>query len=102
MEIIKCLTEKIGEEIKDARAYVKMALKEKDENRRLADTLYTISTEEMRHMNMLHGEVVNIIDEYRRAKGDPPLEMQAIYDYLHEQHIESAAEVKTMQQMYKD
>lgn len=102
MEIIKCLSEKIGEEIKDARAYVKMALKEKDENRRLADTLYTISTEEMRHMNMLHGEVVNIIDEYRRAKGDPPPGMQAIYDYLHEQHIEAAAEVKTMQQMYKD
>lgn len=102
MKIIETLSEKISEEIHDAEAYAKMALKEKDEHRSLADTLYTLSTEEMRHMQLLHGEVVRIITEYRQKSGEPPAAMMAVYDYLHQKQIAEAGEVKALQAMYKE
>ena len=67
-----------------------------------ADTLYQISTEEMKHMNLLHNEVVKIIEDYRKKNGEPPKEMLAVYEYLHKKHIEAAAEVKTLHALYKE
>lgn len=58
--------------------------------------------EEMRHMDLLHGEVVRQIDRYRKAKGEPPTSMQAIYDYLHEKQIDEAKGVKEYQSMYRN
>ena len=102
MKLIRCLSEMIGEEIDDADKYIKHALKYKDERRVLADVFAQLSTEEMKHMNMLHNETVKIIDEYRKAKGDPPPEMLAVYNYLHEKHMAHAAEVKAAQALYRD
>ena len=58
----------------------------------------------IRHVNMdlLHGEVVRQIDRYRKAKGEPPTSMQAIYDYLHEKQIDEAKGVKEYQSMYRN
>ena len=46
-------------------------------------------------------EVAEIIRRYREQNGEPPADMMAIYNYLHEEQIEKATEVKTMQTMYK-
>lgn len=102
MKIIKILSDKIKEEICDAKSYASMALEYKDEWPELSRTLYNISTQEMEHMNLLHNEVTAIIKKYRETKGDPPVEMMAVYDYLHKEQIEKAAEVKTLQNMYKE
>ena len=58
----------------------------------------------IRHVNMdlLHGEVVRQIDRYRKAKGESPTSMQAIYDYLHEKQIDEAKGVKEYQSMYRN
>ena len=102
MKIIKILSEKIEEEIKDAKSYADMSIKYKEEYPELSRTLYTLSLQEMEHMNLLHNEVTTIIKRYRETNGEPPVEMMAVYDYLHNKQIENSLEVKTLQNMYKE
>lgn len=60
-----------------------------------------MSNEEMKHMQSLHSMVTKLIQEYREEHGEPPKEMLAVYEYLHEKHIEKAKEVKILQDMYR-
>lgn len=102
MRIIKKLSKMIECEIEDAEKYIEKALKYKEERPELAKMFYSLSMDEMEHMSKLHGAVVEIIEEYRKEHGEPPKEMLFLYNYLHEKHIDDAAEVKTMQAMYKE
>lgn len=90
----------IEDEIKDSEKYARKALEMKDTDRHLADVFFQLSTEETKHMNMLHSEVVRIIEEYRRTNGEPPPAMMTLYEILHEKHINDAASVKVMQNMF--
>ena len=102
MKIIRCLSEYIEEEIADAGKYIHKAEMVKAEYPDLAELLYQLSLEEMTHMNRLHGEVEKMIAAYRRQEGEPPVEMMAVYNYLHERAIEKAREVKIAQQMFRE
>ena len=102
MKIIEILSDKIAEEISDAKTYGKMALEYRERYPDLARTLYGLSLEEIEHMSRLHACVADIIDKYRAEKGNPPESMQAVYDYLHRKQIEKAAEVKNLQSLYKN
>ena len=102
MKLIQKLSDKISEEICDAKSYAKMALEYKDDYPDLARTLYGISLEESEHMNRLHDAVANIIAAYRKTNGEPPASMLAVYDYMHERQIEKAKHAKMLQNMYKD
>lgn len=101
MKIIEKLSKQIEEEICDAKKYALMALDVKDDHPELGRVLYTISLQEMGHMEMLHDAVVKIIAEYRQSNGDPPARMMDVYEYLHNKHTEDAANVKIIQSMYK-
>ena len=92
----------IKEELDDAEKYAECALKYKEERPNLAKVFNTISLEEMNHQRMLHDAVVEIINQYRATKGEPPEAMQAVYDYVHEQQIEQATEIKIKQAMFRE
>ena len=102
MKIIKTLSEKIEEEVCDAKAYAKLAIEYKEEHPELARDLYNLSMQEMDHMNILHNDVTELIRKYRETNGEPPADMMAVYDYLHKKQIDKTLEVKTLQAMYKE
>lgn len=101
MKIIEDLSNMIEEEIEDAGKYARCALKHKSDMPALAEVFYKLSNEEMGHMTALHGQVVAIIEDYRKKNGDPPADMQRLYEILHRKHIENAATVKGMLSLYK-
>lgn len=101
MKLIQKFTELIEDELESAEDYIKMAVMHKDEHPMLAKVLYDISNDEMHHVDMLHDEVVKLIEEHRRDKGDPPAMMLAVYNYLHERHIDKANKIRIMQSEYR-
>ena len=100
MEIIKQLVTKIDDELEDAEKYIKCAYKVKDKYPQLAETYYTLSLEEMKHMTMLHDQVVKIINEFKKTN-EVPAGMQTLYDYVHEREIKWAAKIKAKQDGFK-
>ena len=102
MKIIQKLSEKIEEEINDADSYIKLAMHYKDDYPELAKTFYTLSTQELEHMQMLHDQVTDLIRAYRAEKGEPPESMMAVYNYLHEKQIKHTNKVKARQDAYKN
>lgn len=92
----------IEEEIAGAEEYAKCALKYKADMPELASAFSRMSHDEIGHVNLLHKNVVKIIDDYRRENGEPPEAMLAVYNFLHERQIENMAKVKTIQNMYNE
>lgn len=101
MKIIKCVAEKIEDELHDADAYIALAMSWKDEQPDAADVFYELSTEEMGHVDKLHAEVAKLISEYRAETGEPPKDMLTLYNYLHEKHVAEAMSIRVKQGMYK-
>lgn len=100
MKIIQKIEEHIDEEISDAKKYIECAMIYKESEPAAAKVFAQLSEEEMEHSNKLHAVVTQIIQRYRDQHGEPPQDMQAVYDFLHERAIERATEVRTMQNMY--
>ena len=101
MKIIKELSGMIEDEIKDAAKYARCALLHRDDHPALAELFVRLSDDEMQHMSLLHDKVVDLINTYRKDHGEPPADMLAVYEYLHNKHIEDAADVKRLREMYK-
>lgn len=102
MKIIEELSDYMNEELDDAEKYVKKALDVKDKWKDMANMFFTLSSEELNHMNRLHNEATKLIDEYRKRDGDPPATMLAIYEYIHKKLIDKAGKVKALQALYQN
>ena len=102
MKIIEKLSDQIEEEIDDAEKYAKCALNYKTERPQLSETYYRLANEELQHMNLLHVQIVNLIEEYKKPVGDPPKDMVILYDIIHKRYIEHAASVRGMLALYKE
>ena len=101
MLVIKKLSKQIKEEICKAEAYARDALDYKEKDKLLADAYFAAANDKLRDMDLLHDQVVRIITAYRKEKGEPPADMQAKYDYIHEEQIEDVREVRVLLELYK-
>ena len=101
MKIIRCLSEKIEDELNDADEYIDLAMRWKTEEPETAQVFYELSLEEMNHVDKLHKEVTEVIEDYRKEHGEPPKDMMTLYDYLHEKHIGKATQIRVKQGMFK-
>lgn len=61
MKLIKCLEEYIEDEVHGAKSYAKKALELKEEYPDIADGLWMMSNEEMKHMQSLHSMITKLI-----------------------------------------
>ena len=101
MKLIKYVEDAIEEEIEGVKGYAKKAVELKDEHPNLAQVLYNISVQEDAHQAALHKEVVKIIEDHRRTHGEPPAAMMAVYEYVHQKHIDALADARRYQDVYK-
>jgi len=101
MKIIKCLSEKVEEELHDAEAYIDLAMAWKKEQPETADLFSELSEEEMSHVEMLHKQVTELIETYREENGEPPKGMLELYNYLHDKNKQEAMRIRVKQGMYK-
>ena len=103
MKSIDRMKDHIRDEIKDAREYIREAMECKEECPEDAELYRELAEEELRHMEKLHSAVVRKIKKYREETGkEPPPDMQAKYDVLHELFTKDANDVRMMIRMYKE
>ena len=102
MKIIEVFSKKIEDTLNNAEDYIIKASEYREDFPDASKALYNMSESEMNNVTALHSAVSNLINNYRKEKGDPPESMLAIYKYLHQKHIDHATKIKTMQAMYKE
>ena len=100
MTILKCLSEDIECTLDMAEEDIKKAMMYKDEYPTAAKAFYTKSVMLMDSIKPQHDAVVGLIEGYKKEKGEPPEAMMAVYNYMHERHINKAAAIKALQDMY--
>lgn len=101
MKILTHLIEKAHDTMDEVEWYGEKALHYKTDHKSLADVYNKIAEMHITIYDMLHKEMVNLIDEHRRMGHTPPPEMLAIYDYEHEKLIKEFAEAKALVDEYK-
>ncbi len=100
MKIIKCLSESIEETLDCAEDCVKKAMMYKEEYPIASRAFFNKSTMLMDSIKLQHDAIIALIEGYKKEKGEPPAPMMAIYNYMHERHINKAAAIKALQEMY--
>ena len=96
MKFIEEIVDMIDDEIEGAEHYAKCAIKHREDHPSIAAAFHHIATEEMRHIDILHTEIKKLIEEHRKAHGEPPAAMLAVWDYVHKKHIERVERIKDM------
>ena len=100
MKIIKCLSEKIEEELNAAECYAKKAIEYKEKYPDIAKVFYGISVTHLDMVKILHEQVVAQIDAYSKEKGETPQGMELLYEYIHQRQIDQAAAIRNLQDLY--
>lgn len=100
MQVIKCLCEDIEATLDAAEEDIKYAIQYQIDFPIASKAFYTKSIMLMDTIKPQHDAVTALIAAYRKEKGEPPAPMMAIYNYMHERHMNKAAAIKNLQEMY--
>ena len=101
MKTIHEISDMIEDEIEGAEEYAEKAVHLKEKNPSLAKTFYDISLDEVKHIGLLHDEVKKLIEAHRKEHGEPPAPMMAVYEHLHQKHMDKVAYIKVLQGEYR-
>jgi hypothetical protein len=101
MKILSKMISKASDTLEEIEWYAEKALHYKADHKSVADVYNKIAEMHITIYDMLHKEMVGLIDEHRRMGHQPPPEMLAIWEYEHEKLIKEFAEAKTMVDEYK-
>ena len=101
MKILTIMIDKANDTLEEIEWYAEKALHYRVDHKAVADVYNKIAEMHIAIYDMLHKEMVALIDEHRRMGHTPPPEMLAIWDYEHEKLIKEFAEAKTMVDEYK-
>lgn len=101
MQVIKKMAKNMKKRLCLAECDIDLALKYKDEYPELAKNQYSLSVELINEFQMQHNHIVQIISNYKKTGNEIPEGMQFIYNYLHEEYIDWAAEIKAKQELFK-
>ena len=102
MEIIKEITKQIDAELDDAAKYARLANHWKMEQPETAKTFIELANAELDHQSKLHDHVARLIGKYRAERGEPPREMLAVYNYLHDRAMDKAADVMILIKLFNN
>lgn len=102
MEKIMEMTKQIDYLMHKAKHDAKKAIKLKADDPETAAMYLRHSQEKMERVLDKHKEIAEMISEYREKNGNPPANMQKMYDYLHEKYLHKAQKIKGLQAAYKD
>lgn len=101
MKIIKTLVEDIRDEMKSAEHYAKLALQYKQDDKVLAESYAKMAEAELGHVDALHVQAARLIKEQKAAGIQPPVSMQAVWDWEHEKMVDHVARIKMMLNMFR-
>ena len=96
MRVIKCMSEDIEKTMDMAEENIRKAIEYKEEYPVAAKAYYAKSIALIDSIKGIHDGVVEIIKGYRAMKGEPPEPMMAMYNYLHERHINQMVLIKNL------
>lgn len=101
MKILKNTIDKSYDTLEEIEWYGEKAMLLKSEHKSLADTFNKIGEMHITIYDMLHKEMVNLIEEHKRSGHPVPHEMEIIWNYEHEKLIKEFKEAKILIEEYK-
>ncbi len=100
MLVIKDINKAIKSKIRTAKCEADMALRYRADYPEVAKVFNELSKSDLQDIELLHSNVERLIMIYRQKNGEPPVAMQAIYDWVHQEMIEDVKEIKSLQNMF--
>ena len=100
MKAIKEITDDMLEELHDAKHRIKRAMEFKPLYPDIARRESEIAAQELTHSEKDHASAVELIEAYKKSKGDPPEYMLEFWKEKHEHYMEKYAHVKCMIELF--
>lgn len=99
-QLLKELSNYLDGELDAAEQYARTALRCKEYDSILANTLIELAETEISHSTKIHEQVARILDTENKKQGEVSIAMKVVYDYLREVHIDKTNKVRWMINQY--